>query len=106
MVQRIRGRDCADQNEHDQPHALLSVVGAVGEADARAGQDQQAADPERRRFVAFRRFIEAPVFDHSLADHQQHRSHNESDQRRDQQRLADIGSLAPVDAAGALSAPT
>ncbi len=51
VVQRISGRHGADQDQHDQTHALLSIVRAVGEADAGAGEDQQPADPERRRLV-------------------------------------------------------
>ena len=51
-VQRIGGRHGADQDQHDQAHALLAVVRAVEEADQRAGEDQDAADPQRRRLVA------------------------------------------------------
>ena len=43
----------ADEDEHDETHALLAVIRAVTEADAGAGEDQQAADPERRGRVAF-----------------------------------------------------
>ncbi len=53
-VQRIGGGRRADQDQHDQAHALLAVVAAVGEGDAGAGQDQQAADPQRRRRVGLR----------------------------------------------------
>ena len=45
-VERIGRRHRADQDQHDQPHALLTVIRAMEEADAGAGQDQQAADPE------------------------------------------------------------
>ena len=41
-VQRIGRRHDADQDQHDQAHALLAVVRAVREADAGAGEDQQA----------------------------------------------------------------
>ena len=48
-VQRIGGRRDADEDQHDEAHALLAVVGAVEERHAGAGEDQQAADPQRRR---------------------------------------------------------
>ena len=35
-VERINGWNDSDQNQHDQPHSLLSVIGAVGETDASA----------------------------------------------------------------------
>ena len=57
MVQRIRRRHRADQDQHDQPHALLPVVRSVKEAHARAGQHHQRANRPRRRLIAFRRFI-------------------------------------------------
>ena len=44
-VEREAGREDADQDEHDQPHALLAVVRAMGEADAGAGEDQHRPDP-------------------------------------------------------------
>ena len=43
----------SDEDEHDEAHAFLSVVGAVKETDAGAGEDEQAADVERRWGVAF-----------------------------------------------------
>jgi hypothetical protein len=42
VVERVGGGDGADEDEHDEAHALLAVVGAVEEADAGAGEDQQA----------------------------------------------------------------
>src|SRR5258705_6379575 len=60
MVQRVGGGDSSDQDEHDQTHSLLTVVGPVGEAHAGAGEQQQRANPERRRLRAFRRFVEFP----------------------------------------------
>ena len=41
MIQRIRRGHRADQNQHDQSHALLPVVRSVEEADAGAGEHQQ-----------------------------------------------------------------
>ena len=58
MIQRVGRRDRADENQHDQPHALLPVVRAVREADAGASQNQQGSNPERRRLGALRRFVE------------------------------------------------
>ena len=58
MVQGVGRGHGADEDQHDQAHALLPVVGAVRETDARAGKDQQSANPGRRRSVAFRRFVE------------------------------------------------
>ena len=42
VVERVGGGHGADENEHDEAHAFLPVVGAVGEADAGAGEDEQA----------------------------------------------------------------
>ena len=44
----------ADNGQHDQADALLTVIGAVREADAGAGEDQDAAHPPDRRLVAGR----------------------------------------------------
>ncbi len=100
-VERVsRGHD-ADQDQHDQAHALLAVIGAVCEAHAGAGQDQQAADPQRRRLVAFRRLVEVGVAHDRLEHEQQQRRGAEANQRRQQQRLADLDRLGPVDAGGA-----
>ena len=65
-VERVGRRHGADQDQHDQAHALLAVVRAVGEAHAGAGQDQHAADPDRRRLVALGRGIQRGVLDHQL----------------------------------------
>ena len=51
-VEGVGGRNGAYEDEHDEAHALLTVVRAVREAHAGAGEHQQAADPERRRLVA------------------------------------------------------
>ena len=94
-VQRIGGRHGADQDQHDQAHALLAVVGAVREADAGAGEDQDAADPQRRRLVALRaRRYSAGLRDDELQHQQQDRGQHEAEQRRQQQRVADLGRLA------------
>ena len=51
VVQRVGRGHGADEDEHDEAHALLPVVGAVEEADAGAGEHQQRADGPRRRRV-------------------------------------------------------
>src|SRR5208282_5602934 len=52
------GGDRADQDQHDQAHALLSVVGAVGEADGCAGEDQKSPDPPCRRLIRLGRAVQ------------------------------------------------
>ena len=74
------------------------------EADAGAGQDQDAADPPGRRLVALGRFVERGIAHQELEREQQERGEDEADQRRQQQRVADLGGLAPVDARGAVHA--
>ena len=63
MIQSIGGGNRADQDQHDESHALLPVVGAVSKAHTGASQDQQAANPEGRRCVAFGRLEKARVLD-------------------------------------------
>ena len=65
-VERVGGRHHADQDQHDQPHAFLAVVRAVREADARARQDQDAANPQRRRRGALRLAVESGLLATSL----------------------------------------
>ena len=67
VVQRVRGGDRADQDQHDQPHALLSVVRAVRKADAGAGENQQRANPEWRRLGALREPRIVPVLEDQLS---------------------------------------
>ena len=57
MVEGVRRGDSTDQNQHDQPHALLPVVGPMQKAYARAGEDEQGANPERRWLSALGRFV-------------------------------------------------
>ena len=61
VVERVGGGDGADEDEHDEAHALLSVVGAVAVADAAAGEDQQETDVERRRRGALGGLVEAGI---------------------------------------------
>ena len=58
VVQRINSRDGTDEDEHDQAHALLSVIGAVEKADAAARKHHQSANRPRWRRFAFGSFKE------------------------------------------------
>ena len=58
VVQRVGCRHGSDEDEHDEAHALLAVVGSVEEADAGAGEHHQRANGERRRGVVFGGFVE------------------------------------------------
>ena len=44
-IQGIRAWQNANEDEHDQAHAFLPVIGPMGETDAGAGQDQNTPDP-------------------------------------------------------------
>ena len=70
----------------------------------RAGEHEQAADPQRRRRGGGRRRVERRLADHDLHHQQQQRGEDEAEQRRQQQRLADVRHLVPVDAGGAVLA--
>ena len=96
-VQRIGGRRDADQDQHDEAHALLAVVGAVEERNAGAGEHQQPADPQRRRRVGGRRGVERRRADEEFHHQQQQGREDEAEQRRKQQGFADFRDLAPID---------
>ncbi len=66
VIQGVRGGHRADQDQHDESHALLTVVRAVEEAHTGAGQHQQAANPKWRRCVALGRLEEPRILDHEL----------------------------------------
>ena len=53
-VERLGGRHRADKDQHDEAHAFLTVVRPVEEAHQRAGQNQDAANPQRWRLIALR----------------------------------------------------
>ena len=103
-VQRIGGGHRADQDQHDEAHALLAVVRAMGEGDARAGEDEQAANPPGRRRLALRLLVKLGLAHDELHQQQQQRRGREADDGRQQQRVADLRRLAPVDARGAVAA--
>ena len=103
-VQRVGGGHGADQDQHDQAHALLAVVGAVEEADQRAGDNQQRPDRQRRRGVALGGLVERRHLDQALHDVEQSTGQDEAEGGRSEQRIADLGRLTPIDAAGAVHA--
>ncbi|MNE31782.1 hypothetical protein D3C80_1253650 [compost metagenome] len=51
----------ADQNQHDQAHAFLAIVGAVGKGHTGAGEDQDGADPPGRRRFALGSLVQGAV---------------------------------------------
>ena len=100
VIERIRGGHGADQNQHDESHALLAVVRAVEEADAGAGQYQQAANPKRRRCVALRRLEEPRILDDELEQQAvTHAERTNPNDGRNEQRTEDIAHLRPIHAA-------
>ena len=103
-IERVGRRRDADQDQHDEAHALLAVVGAVEERDQRAGQDQQPADPERWRLVGGRGGVKLRHADDGLHRQQQQRREGKAEQRREQERLADLGDLIPIHAGRAVLA--
>ena len=101
VVERVGRGHRADEDEHDQAHALLAVVGAVEEADAGAGENQQRADGPRRRRVVLGRLVEGRIFDEPLGKQEQQRGRANPTMRRNEQDLEDLGGLLPVHARGA-----
>ena len=81
MVEGVGGGDGADEDEHDEAHALLAVVGAVEEADAGAGEDEQGADVEGRRGGAFGSLVEAGIAGEQLEEQEEQGGHAEADER-------------------------
>ena len=88
MVQRVGGGHGADQDQHDEAHAFLAVIGTVEEADAGAGEDEHAANPEGGRFGALGRFVEALVLDDGLHEQEEEGGEKEAKDRRKQRDLA------------------
>ena len=104
-VERVGRRHRADQDQHDEAHALLAVVGAVGEADARCRSGSGCRGSTRAAAGCLRALRRAPGCAPTNLQHQQQAARpDEADQRRQQQRVADLGGLRPVDAAGAVAA--
>ncbi len=86
-----------DENEHDQAHALLAVIGAMGKTDARAGQEQERADRPRGRLIGRRLLEEGGILDEDFGQQQQRAGDEEPDERRDQQRDDRVLDFAPID---------
>src|SRR5579871_531550 len=97
MVQGVCSGNGSDQDEHDQAHSLLPVVGAMKETHASTGEDEQAANVKRRRSIALRGTIELLIFNQSTCGEQQQSGNTQSDHRRQQQRPPDVSGLSPVD---------
>jgi hypothetical protein len=72
----------ADENQHDQAHAFLSIVGAVEEAYQRAGEDKDPANPPWRGMIAYRFGIQRGNADDGLEEQQQGSSKSKAEQRR------------------------
>ena len=73
------------------------------EGHQRAGQDQQAADPEGRGRLALGRLVEVVPPHDDLEGQEQAGRGDEADDRREQQRLEDVDGLPPIDAGGAVA---
>ena len=95
VIQRIGRGHGADQDEHDQAHPLLSVVGTMCEADAGTGADQERPDPEGRWIVAFRRLVERGVGDEAFHQPQQKGSAGETNQGRKKESFGDLDDNIP-----------
>src|SRR5580693_166406 len=70
------------------------------EADAGAGQDEQAANPEWRRLGAFGSFVEFLVLDDGLEGEEKRGGKSEAEDRGEQKGFPDLKSLSPVNAGG------
>ncbi|MNN18098.1 hypothetical protein D3C81_1313030 [compost metagenome] len=103
LVQRVRHRQRADQNQHDQPHAFLAIVGAVGKGHPGAGQDQHTTDPPGWRRLAFRCLVQLFALDQCAQRQQQQRGAGKADQWRKQQGIAHFTCLAPIHPTGAIA---
>ena len=104
-VERVGRRYRADQDQHDQTHAFLTVVGAMEEAHQGAGQNQDAADPPRRRLIALRLTEQFFVADDEFDGQQKDPSEHKTEDRREQKCLADRDRLVPIDARCAVASP-
>ncbi|MNI48216.1 hypothetical protein D3C73_1027720 [compost metagenome] len=100
-VQRVGNRHGPDQDQHDQAHAFLPVVGAMGKGNPGTGEDQQTADPQRRRRIILGGGVQLTIFDEDFQRQQQQGSKHKTDHRGKQQGIAHLNRLAPVNTAGA-----
>lgn len=84
VVERVGGGHGADENQHDETHTFLAVVGAVGEADASAGEQEECANPEGRRLGAYGSFVEGAIFDDGFHQVEQKEGADETDDGREE----------------------
>ncbi len=103
-VERISGRRDADQDQHDEAHALLPVIAAMRERDGGAGEDQQPADMPGRRLIGLGLLVELGIGDDPLHQPQQHHRADEAEDRAHQQGQKHAFGLPPFDARGAAGA--
>ncbi len=97
-IERIGGGRDANQDKHDQPHALLAVIAAVGEGYTGAGQNQQTTNPPGRRRGILRFLIEFGAAHDELHQPQQETRGDETKDGAEQESLAYLGRLVPVNA--------
>ena len=95
-IERIDRGHRADQDEHDQAHALLAVVRTVCERHAAARQDEERSDPQGRR-CACRLPVKFRISNEFLAELKQQGGAKKAYEGRYQQRPADGAYLRPVD---------
>jgi len=98
VVQGVGGGHGADENEHDQAHALLAVVGPMTEADTGAGKNEQRADRPRWRRVALGSFVKGGILDRPLGEQEKRSRQHKPEDRGDEQDFEDLGGLLPVNA--------
>ena len=56
----------ADEDEHYESHALLSIIRAVGKTHPGAGEHEESADPARWGMMSIRCRVELGVLDEDL----------------------------------------
>src|SRR5262249_4512488 len=101
-VQGISGRHATDEDQHDEAHALLPVIRAMGEGHAGASQDHDGANPQWRRRGAFGLLIERGIV-HEIFQGKKFKSAAAMKPMMGES-IADIGCLAPIDARSAVPA--
>ena len=103
LVQCVSHRQGANQDQHDQAHAFLAVVGAVGKGHPGAGQDQYTANPPWWWCLAFRRLVQRLALDQRAQGQQQQGGTGKAEQWREQQGITDLAGLGPVHTTGAVA---
>jgi len=85
-VQREISWGNGNENEHDEAHALLSIVRSMGETHSSASKDQNATDPRWWRLALLGFFEYALVLYKALEREHEKHSESETEQRRYHQR--------------------